>query len=114
MSTPTAACLPNRRFCSVYCREPEYAFNRIRRLLFSLSSLARISSPDGATVSAVRVRISACEIAKARNSFTGASFSEPCQSDRLVLGFMIVDSSASLHLLLGQAGLYRLNLIQNG
>jgi hypothetical protein len=31
-----------------------------------------------------------------------------------VLGFMLVDGSASLELPLGQVGFYRRNLIQNG
>jgi hypothetical protein len=47
----------------------------------------------------VRARISDCEIAKPGIVLGGCSFSvpEPCQSHRLVLGFMIVDGTVSLY-----------------
>src|ERR1041385_4616265 len=53
MATEVAACLPNRRFCSVYWRDIEYSFSSRWRRFVSFSSRARISSPVSSTGSVV-------------------------------------------------------------
>src|ERR1051325_8590257 len=70
MRTSTTACSPNKGFWRVYWRKPEYSFSRLWRRLFSLSILARISSPEGITKSAVTLAINICVIANASSGLT--------------------------------------------